>query len=103
MTHNIGDTITLKVNEDIQRNYETPEITEAFVTDTDLEDLEQPYRFRIGNSGPYGSWLMASEYTILGGTASANNDLDIAQVLVDYAADRLTLQEAVTKLKGLNA
>lgn len=101
MTYNIGDEITIKVSEDIQQLYGTPEITEAVVTTTDPEDPEQPYRFRIGNA-PYGAWLLASEYEIIE-TPTPSNDLDIAQVLVDYAANRLTLSEAVTNLKGLSA
>lgn len=99
MTYNIGDTVTLKVSEEVQASYEVPEVAEAEVVDTDTADPRQPYRFRLGNA-PFGSWLETSEYEIIE-TAAANNDLDIAQVLVDYAANRLTLSEAVTNLKGL--
>lgn len=101
MTYNIGDEITIRVSEDIQSAYGVSEITEAFVTDIDMEDPEQPYSLKVPGR-QYGAWLLASEYEIIA-TPAANNDLDIAQVLVDYAANRLTLSEAVTNLKGLNA
>ena len=102
MTYNIGDEITIRVSEAVQSAYDTAEVVSAFVTDIDMEDPEQPYRFRVGNSGPFGSWLEVSQYEIIA-TPAANNDLDISQVLVNYAANRLTLSEAVTNLKGLNA
>ena len=102
MTYNIGDKITLKVSEDIQSAYGVSEAVSAVVVDTDPEDPEQPYQLRVGNSGYFGAWLLASEYEIIG-TPTPSNDLDIAQVLVDYALNRLTLSEAVTNLKGLNA
>ena len=102
MTYNIGDEITIRVSEAIQSAYDTAEVVSAFVTGVDTEDPEQPYQLRVGNSGPSGSWLEESQYEIIA-TPAANNDLDIAQVLVDYAANRLTLSEAVTNLKGLNA
>ena len=102
MTYNIGDEITIKVSEDIQSAYDTAEVVSAFVRDIDTGDPEQPYRLRVGNSGPLGSWLEVSQYEIIA-TPATSNDLDIAQVLVDYAANRLTLSEAVTNLKGLNA
>ena len=101
MTYNIGDEITIKVSEDIQSAYGVSEITEAVVANTDPEDPEQPYSLKVPGR-PYGAWLLASEYEIIA-TPAANNDLDIAQVLVEYAANRLTLSEAVTNLKGINA
>lgn len=101
MTYNIGDEITIKVSEDIQAAYDTAEVVSAFVIATDPEDPEQPYSLKVPGR-PYGSWLLASEYEIIE-TPTPSNDLDIAQVLVDYAANRLTLSEAVTNLKGLNA
>ena len=47
MTYNIGDEITIRVNEAIQSAYDTAEVVSAFVIATDPEDPEQPYRFRI--------------------------------------------------------
>ena len=101
MMYNTGDEITIRVSEDVQSAYDTAEVVSAFVIATDPEDPEQPYRFRIGNA-PYGAWLGVSDYEIIE-THTPSNDLDIAQVLVDYAANRLTLSEAVTNLKGINA
>ena len=102
MTYNIGDEITIRVSDAVQIAYDTAEVVSAFVTNIDTGDPEQPYQLRVGNSSPFGSWLEESQYEIIA-TPAANNDLDIAQVLVDYAANRLTLSEAVTNLKGLNA
>ena len=102
MTYNIGDEITIRVSDAVQIAYDTAEVVSAFVTDIDTGDPEQPYQLRVGNSGPFGAWLEESQYEIIA-TPAANNDLDIAQVLVDYAANRLTLSEAVTNLKGLGA
>ena len=101
MMYNTGDEITIRVSEDVQSAYDTAEVVSAFVIATDPEDPEQPYSLKVPGR-PYGAWLLASEYEIIA-TPAANNDLDIAQVLVEYAANRLTLSEAVTNLKGINA
>lgn len=101
MTYNIGDKITIRVLPSTQSDFGVDEIVEVEVVDTDLGDTIQPYRLKLPGRS-YGLWLRAQEYTIIE-TPTVNTDLDIAQVLVDYAANRLTLQEAVTSLKGLHA